>query len=106
MSTDDEQPLERTDSKSQQIKVLEKLVEKGIINKQELPKMIHAILAQPSPSVQRRRRPKSKDQEIDAKVAATINKRTHRQRASPETMKIRNCIEEPIARRYQVCRCK
>jgi len=106
MSSDEEERLKRTDSKSDQIKVLEKLVENGILNKKELPRMIHAILASPETSSQRRHKVERKDKVqqslIEAKVEATIKKRTHRQRASPQTILIRNCIREPIARRYQV----
>lgn len=107
MSSDEEERLKRTDSKSNQIKVLEKLVESGILNKKELPRMIHAILASPETSSSRRRKKverkdKVEQSLIEAKVEATIKKRTHRQRASPETILIRNCIREPITRRFQV----
>ena len=107
-SDDDGEQLQRSDSKSSQIKAIEKLVEKGIIKKEDVVGMINTILLQPSPLPRKapKERPRGAKQNVmidltERNVTKTLSAKKFRRSASPETVLVRNCIAETIESRYR-----
>ena len=103
-SDDDGEQLQRTDSKSSQIKAIEKLVEKGIIKKKDVVGMIQTILQQPSALTPKPGPRRAKNHIVDLtaqNVTTTLKAKRFRRSASPETLLVRDCIAEPIERRYR-----
>ena len=106
-SDDDGGQIQRSDSKSSQIKAIEKLVEKGIIKKEAVVEIIKTILLQPSPLPLKAPKARSrgvKQNFIDLtekNVTKTLKSKKFRRSASPETVLVRDCISESIERRYR-----
>ena len=95
---------QRTDSKSSQIKAIEQLVAKDIIKKEDVADMINKTnLKQPSPLPLP---PKARSRLVridlaEESVFTTLKAKTFCRSASPETVKVRECIAEPIESRFR-----